>query len=451
MNFVFYDTETTGTRRWFDQILQFAAVATDEHFREQESIALRCRRMAHVLPSAGAMLATGLKPDDLDSQPLSHYQMIRQVHERMRAWAPAVFMGFNSIEFDEELLRQAFYQTLLPAFVTNTGGSQRADLLKIIHALYVLMPSGIRIPQRDDGKITFRLGALCKSNDIVQKQAHDALSDVHDTIALAKLVRDRAPDIFARGVQSGQKSFVTQILRQKPVLLWAGCEYNRPYSRWLTFLGENSKRPNEMICFDLATDPAAFDEQLTGVLRLRTNDQPFLAEPELVALYQSGEVDAAMAARAQWIRTNPEFARNIIAAVEAQCEPYAKSEHIEEQIYEGFASDADRRHMENFHGTPWEGRGSICRQFSDERFQKLAWRLLFSEKPELLEENERRRFKEKIAARLHMTEKAPWRTFARAFEGVEIERRNPRLTPEAREHLQLIADYLERLQAEWAV
>ncbi len=30
MSFVFYDTETTGTDTTFDQILQFAAILTDE-------------------------------------------------------------------------------------------------------------------------------------------------------------------------------------------------------------------------------------------------------------------------------------------------------------------------------------------------------------------------------------------------------------------------------------
>jgi len=34
MGFVFYDTETTGTNTAFDQILQFAAVRTDDDLGE---------------------------------------------------------------------------------------------------------------------------------------------------------------------------------------------------------------------------------------------------------------------------------------------------------------------------------------------------------------------------------------------------------------------------------
>ena len=36
-SFVFYDTETTGTDTVFDQILQFAAILTDDNMRELDN------------------------------------------------------------------------------------------------------------------------------------------------------------------------------------------------------------------------------------------------------------------------------------------------------------------------------------------------------------------------------------------------------------------------------
>jgi DNA polymerase III epsilon subunit-like protein len=42
MNFIFYDTETTGTDTTFDQILQFAAIRTDDDLRELDRFEIRC-------------------------------------------------------------------------------------------------------------------------------------------------------------------------------------------------------------------------------------------------------------------------------------------------------------------------------------------------------------------------------------------------------------------------
>ena len=45
MGFVFYDTETTGTDTYFDQILQFAAIKTDHELRELDRFEIRSRRV----------------------------------------------------------------------------------------------------------------------------------------------------------------------------------------------------------------------------------------------------------------------------------------------------------------------------------------------------------------------------------------------------------------------
>ena len=58
MSYVFYDTETTGTDTTFDQILQFAAILTDADLRELDRFEIRCRLLPHVIPAAGALLAT---------------------------------------------------------------------------------------------------------------------------------------------------------------------------------------------------------------------------------------------------------------------------------------------------------------------------------------------------------------------------------------------------------
>jgi exodeoxyribonuclease-1 len=62
MPLVFYDTETTGTNTAFDQLLQFAAILTDDDLNELDRFEVRCRLMPHVVPSPGALTATRVRP-----------------------------------------------------------------------------------------------------------------------------------------------------------------------------------------------------------------------------------------------------------------------------------------------------------------------------------------------------------------------------------------------------
>lgn len=59
---VFYDTETTGTDTTFDQILQFAAIRTNEDLNELDRFEIRCRLLAHIVPAPGALMATRVTP-----------------------------------------------------------------------------------------------------------------------------------------------------------------------------------------------------------------------------------------------------------------------------------------------------------------------------------------------------------------------------------------------------
>src|SRR5918994_3164957 len=130
MAFIFYDTETTGADRCFDQILQFAAVLTDDELHAVDEFEIRCRPLPHIVPSPKAMLVTGVSVEQLfNSGTASHFEMCGRIHEVLGNWSPATFVGYNSLSFDEELLRRAFYSSLLPIYLTKTDGNSRLDVL----------------------------------------------------------------------------------------------------------------------------------------------------------------------------------------------------------------------------------------------------------------------------------------------------------------------------------
>jgi exodeoxyribonuclease-1 len=106
MGFVIYDLETTGLHKRFDQILQFAAVHTDAELKVLEAVEYEGRLRHHILPSPGALHVTGARYADLvDPLRPSYDTMLGQIHGAMARWSPSMFVGFNSISYDDEVLR----------------------------------------------------------------------------------------------------------------------------------------------------------------------------------------------------------------------------------------------------------------------------------------------------------------------------------------------------------
>ncbi len=97
MDYIFYDTETTGTSTNFDQILQFGAIRTDEDFNELDRFEIRCHLLPWVVPNPGALLTTGVSPALLVDRNLgSHFDMVAEIEKKLLAWSPAVFIGYNT-------------------------------------------------------------------------------------------------------------------------------------------------------------------------------------------------------------------------------------------------------------------------------------------------------------------------------------------------------------------
>ena len=99
-NFIFYDTETSGRDPFFDQIFQFAAVLTDAELNPIDEVEYRARRMAHIVPSAGALLVNGLNPFNLSQAQFSAYEFAQEIKSKILQWSPAVVSGYNIFSFD---------------------------------------------------------------------------------------------------------------------------------------------------------------------------------------------------------------------------------------------------------------------------------------------------------------------------------------------------------------
>ncbi len=187
-HFVFYDFETTGKSTKFDQPLQFGAIVTDGTFNEVERLDIRCQLAPHILPAPFALHVTRVKPEQTLNKNLpTYFEFAQKIQKFVSDWSPACWIGYNSIRFDENIMRQMFYQNLQPdIYSTQLSGNTRLDLMKMIFAVYTEVPGVLDWPIDEKGKISFKLDRLAPENGINHEQAHDALADVEATIFLFK-------------------------------------------------------------------------------------------------------------------------------------------------------------------------------------------------------------------------------------------------------------------------
>jgi exodeoxyribonuclease-1 len=429
MRFVFYDTETTGTNTSFDQILQFAAIYTDEHFNELDRIEIRSRLLPYIVAAPGALLTNGVSIERLHDPILpSHYAMVRTIQAKLRAWSPAIFIGYNSLRFDENILRQALYQTLYPPYLTNTGGNSRTDAMKMVQAASVFAPDALVNAFNDTGAPTFKLEAVAGVNGFEEHNAHDALGDVEATIHLCKLIRGRALGLWTTFIRFNRKLPVQELLRHEPVVCLTEF-YGGPYSWLVTAIGRNPENDSEICVVDLAESPEELfgmsDEDLATQLRkppkpvrwVRTNACPILMPAEAATdIAKAKQLGAQEVQRRSGVyRTNRSLRDRLVNVALRDRETKRQSIYVEEQIYDGFFLNDAQEIMFAFHDLEWERRFELSQQFGDARLKKIARRVLFTEAPECLPAEIRFAQEREFAYRL-IAEQAEWLTLPKAIE-----------------------------------
>ena len=390
--FVVYDTETTGLSKAFDQITQIAAIRTDAEFtiidENYDVLNQRGRRLPWIVPSPGAMLVTGASADDYERCGTSHYEMMGVVAGAFAEWAPAIFIAFNGLRFDEELLRTNLFSTLHPPYLTSAAGCGRADAYLMLKTICAIMPGAIVIPEID-GKPCLKLGAVLRANNLAfaEADAHDALADVKGTIALIKLMKSRAPAIFDHLLCMAYRREAQDFIEANTIfrrITWFGS----PQNALATRIAANPANPNQIALFDLAHDPAPYlnlsVEELAEALRasprvistIKLNAQPTLLPCAMVPASPDDTDDYTMEARVVSITLATDFQQNVATAMQLLQERYPSSPHVEEQLYEGFPSWADKHLAARFHLTSdWRQRYRMIGTFDDLRLRTHALRL----------------------------------------------------------------------------
>ncbi|MFU8779005.1 MAG: exonuclease domain-containing protein [Roseovarius sp.] len=427
MTFAFYDLETTGISPAFDQPLQFAAILTDGEFREIERVNLRCRIAPHIIPSPWALAVTGVRPAQLTDPSLpSLFELTQEIAELIARWSPATWTGFNSIHFDEEMLRQAFYQNLQPdIFATQLNGNTRLDILTALYAVWYRQPDLFKWPADETGRIRFKLDRIAPLNGFTAHNAHDALGDVEATIHIARQIARRAPDLWAELLSNKDKGAVKARLASfQPMALVERFGGGPPRATIGCFCGTSASNPNQAAFFDLdAADPAellaADDARVFAAVDASPKVIRSLSINKSPALLSVIAPSADHLQRAAVIAAAPEFRTRVGQALAARFpeDPAAPTPPVEKQIFQGFYSHADKALLAEFQRADWRRRQEIVATLSDTRLRQLGRRLIAFHAPELLSPEAHAQYEVWLRTRWSAGDEsgAEWMTSAKAF------------------------------------
>ncbi|MCZ2420260.1 MAG: exodeoxyribonuclease I [Burkholderiales bacterium] len=442
--FLWHDYETFGTDTRRDRPAQFAAIRTDAELNEIGApLMLYCRPGDDYLPDPGASLVTGITPQECLQKGLPEHAFAARIEAEL-AQSGTVGVGYNSIRFDDEITRFMFWRNLIDPYAREWQNEcGRWDLLDVVRMTHALRPDGIAWPQVE-GKTSFRLEHLTRANGIAHEAAHDALSDVRATIALARLIRARQPKLFDFALSLRKKERVAQELRlpttqntAKPFLHVSGMfAVQQGCLAVMWPLAMHPTNRNELLAWDLAHDPS----QLAGLsaedLRLRlfsrSEDLPeglgrlplksvhLNKSPMVVgnlktltpALAERWGLDLALAERhAAIARDLPDMSAIWPAVYQRPTEP---APDVDQDLYGGFLGNEDRRRLERLRRLPPAELAQARAGFDDARLAELLFRYRARNFPDTLSDEERERWQQHRIATL-MEGEGGARTFDALF------------------------------------
>ncbi|WP_343641759.1 exodeoxyribonuclease I [Roseateles sp.] len=435
MTFYWHDYETFGRVPRRDRPAQFAGLRTDAELNEiGEPLMVYCQPPTDALPDPESCLLTGILPQTCAEQGLPEHRFAAGIHAELSR-PGTVGLGYNTIRFDDEVTRFLFWRNLIDPYGREwQNDCGRWDLLDVVRCAYALRPEGIEWPKHEDGRPSFKLEHLTAANGLAHEAAHDALSDVRATIALARLIKQKQPRLW---------DFCLKLRRKDAV--WAEIGVNRPFLHVSGMYGPDRgcialvwplaphpTNKNELIVWDLGTDPSELLSLDAEAIRLRLyTKQEALPEGVTRLPIKTIHVNKSPIVIASLKILSPEMAARWgldleqglarAAALQARGGELTRlwpqvfqrpagegGVDVDEDLYGGFVSNEDRRSLERLRGLSGQALADRVAQgtvaFEDARLEEILFRYRARNFPDSLSGDEQARWEHHRAARLHLGE-----------------------------------------------
>lgn len=230
---LFYDVESTDLNPAFGQIMQYASIRVDESWQEVDRTMFYVSLTHDRLLSPEAMLVHRIPVLGV-GESLCEHEAAQRIFDDVNA-TDTVNGGYNTLGFDDEVLRFTFFRNFLEPYTHGfKNGCQRFDLYPLMLLYYYFQSECVKWPTISD-RPTFKLEKFNECNDLVQGMAHDALVDVGVCVELAKrLSHDEA--LWVQGLSAlTQRHFNKSVSLLLDARLGAECRY----AAWVIKLAEH--------------------------------------------------------------------------------------------------------------------------------------------------------------------------------------------------------------------
>ncbi len=467
-----HDYETFGADPRRDRPAQFAGVRTDEALNEiGEPLVIYCKPARDFLPHPEACLLTGITPQLADEKGLPEPEFIARIHAEF-AQPNTCGVGYNSLRFDDEVTRFTLYRNFYDPYAREwQQGNSRWDIIDLVRMTYALRPAGIAWPQHEEGQPSFRLGDLMAANGILHESAHDALSDVRATIALARLLRTQQPRLYDWLFQLRDKrKAATQLdlATHNPVLHTTrmypakiGCT-----SLVMPLIAEPGNN-NSVLVYDLRQDPELFlpldADELSQLLFTRNDDLPegmqrlpvkSIKINKCPALAPRNTLDNEAAERIaldldachrHWQRlcAQPDFFQRVAAAYTSRA--FEPSGDVDVALYDGFLDNADAASLAQIRRASPKQLAKMRLDFHDQRLPELLFRYRARNWPETLTAIESERWEQMRLQRLTQGDGGGSITFAEFAAQIALLREAHKTDENARQILDALESWSKDL------
>jgi exodeoxyribonuclease-1 len=448
LNYVVWDIETDSAQTDWATIIEIGGILLDENFKEKERFQARCRLPQDRVPSATALCINKSNVDLLTKGNLSHYEMLTQVEQKFREWSPATFLGYSSINFDDEVIRKEFFKSLRKPYLTNTDGNVRHDALNIVRAAFAIDDDVLKTELNPKGNKSMKLESLARLNGFESAGAHSALFDTELTVKVLDLIKQKQPTLWQEYFKTSSKVIVENLIKQEKIFTLNEYFYGTSRLYLCAPLHPNAcTHPiyNWGQAIDLRVDVEAIQklnyEDLKKEMKkspkflrtIRSNKAPIILDQSFgMKVEPYSKLDPnLLKKRAELVKTNEKFSQDICnilrEAAEEKMETSSQEDiEPEESIYSGGMDylKKDGLLFQKFHQEDWKGKFAMIDKFKDERMVTFAHSLIFNEAPEILPKEVHKKIKRRIASRILSTNKEKWWTVSAFYSECDEIREN---------------------------
>jgi exodeoxyribonuclease-1 len=398
--YLFYDLETTGRSKCFDQILQFAAIRTDLNLNELERHQIQVKLNCDVIPDPEAILIHHIPVTDM-LQGVAEIEAMTQIHALLNT--PGTLSGgYNTLKFDDEFLRFSFHRNLLPPY-THQWANQcgRFDLYPLAQLYYLYHHECLNWPTTAEGKITLKLERLSQANQLATGAAHQAITDVEATVALARIFFKNKEmwryvmDFFDKAAELKRRAKIPDFLEtaqeKYPIALLVGAAGSSDFFQYPALsLGQHLHYKNQTLWLrldkkELATSTLDTFTQTTWVSHQKPGETFLLPFTGRFKKHLSPERTLITEQNLQWLSDNAPLLSEIQMHYRDYKYPEIPNLDVQADLYTaGFLSREEERLCAQFHVVPPEKKALIAEQFPTARLQEITTRILGRHYPQHL-------------------------------------------------------------------